>query len=59
MVIFHLNEASTFPNMWLSLSYCHNGNNATIKHLYQGLNPKYTHMVLSDHPNFQKICMLN
>jgi hypothetical protein len=52
MVIFHPNRTSTLPNMWCSLSYYHNGKNATIEHLHQGLNPKYTHMVLSDHPNF-------
>jgi hypothetical protein len=52
-------RASILPDRWWSLSYCHNGNNAATKHLHQGLNPKYTHMVLSDHPDFHKICMLS
>jgi hypothetical protein len=58
MVAFHLSKASTLPNRWWLLSYDHNGNNVIIEHLHQGLNPKYTHMVLSDHLDFQKIYML-
>ncbi len=52
VVTFHLSRASTLPNKWWSFSFCHNGNNVTSKHFHQGLNLKYIHMVLSDHPNF-------
>jgi hypothetical protein len=59
VVTFHPNRASTFRNIWWSFSYYHNNNNAIIEHLHQGLNPKYTHVVLSDHPFSKRfVCWL-
>ncbi len=34
VVTFHLSKASTLPNKWWSFSFCHNGKNATSKHLH-------------------------